>query len=146
MDFGVGQLNTQNQQQANMANQLYGVGGYNSQAANQQAALQAAIQNQQAGLQANQQNIGAYGQIGNMGQGLGALGTQIGNYGQNLANMWGQAGGTLQGLGTNWYNQQTQNAGNIWGGPTSLGSQGMNLLGGMGGGQSGNVLQTSKQG
>jgi len=114
--------------------------------ANQQAALQAALANQQAGLQANQQNIGALSQIGNMGQGLGALGTQIGNYGQNLSNMWGQAGGTLQGLGQNWYNQQTQNAGNIWGGPTSLGNQGMNLLGGMGGGQSGYTGQTTKQG
>jgi len=132
MDWNTVNLNTSNQQQANIQNA--------------QLAQQAALANQQAGLQANQQNIGAYSQMGNMGQGLGALGTQIGNYGQNLSNMWGQAGGTLQGLGTNWYNQQSQNAGNIWGGPTSLGNQGMNLLGGMGGGQSGNVTQTTQQG
>lgn len=135
MDWNVGQLNTQMAQQAALANQLYGTGGF-----------QAQIANQNAGLQGNQQNIGALSQIGSMGQGLGALGTQIGNYGQNIANMWGQAGGTLQGLGQNWYNQQTQNAGNLWGGPSSLANQGMGILGSMGGGQSGNVLQSSKQG
>ena len=146
MDFGVGQLNTQNQQAANLANQQYGQGGFQSQQLNQQAALQAAIQNQQAGLQANQQNIGAYSQMGNMGQGLGALGTQIGNYNSNLVGMYGNAGGTLQGLGQSWYNQKYNNAGNIFGGPTALGNQGMGVLGGMGGGQQGIVNQATQQG
>jgi len=117
-----------------------------SRTANQQAALQASMANQSAGLQANQQSIGALGQVGNMGQGLGALGTAVGGYNANLANMYGQAGGTLQGLGQNWYNQQTQNAGSIWGGPTALGNQGMGVLGGMGGGQQGVVSQATQQG
>lgn len=125
----------QNQAAANAASQF-----------NAQQNLQGQMANQQAGLQANQQNIGAYGAIGNMGQGLGALGAQIGNYNANLANMWGQAGGTLQGLGSSWYNQQAENARNVWGGPTNLGGQGVGILGGVGGGQSGVTAQTNKQG
>lgn len=165
MDFGVGQMNTQNQQQtnlanaaaANQANQQYAQLNLQGQLANQQAGLtteqqnaqmrqQAALANQQAGLQANQQNIGAYGAIGNMGQGLGSLGSQIGNYNANLVGMFGNAGGTLQGLGQSWYNQKAENARNVWGGPTNLGGQGVGVLGGMGGGQTGSVTQTAKQG
>jgi stress-induced morphogen len=112
----------QNQAAANAASQF-----------NAQQNIQGQMANQQAGLQANQQNIGAYGQLGNMGQGLGALGTQVGNYNSNLANLWGQAGGVLQGLGQNYYNQKQTNAGAIWGGPTTLGGQGTGLLSGAGG-------------
>ena len=162
---------------AQQLNQLYGQGGFQSQAANMaaqnaaynnyvaqqlaaqqsnqqvdyntamqnaQLAQQAALANQQAGLQANQQNIGAYGAMGNMAGGLGSLGATVGNYNANLANMWGQAGSTLQGLGQNYFNQLQQNAANIYGGPTTLGNQGMNLLGGMGGGQSGMTNQIQK--
>ena len=75
-----------------------------------------------------------------------ALGSTIGNYNANLANMWGQAGSTLQGLGQGWYNQQQQNAANIYGGPTTLANQGINTLGGMGGGQSGVQGSTQKVG
>mgnify|MGYP003337327041 CR=1 FL=1 len=132
MDWNTVNLNTMNQQQANIQNA--------------QLAQQAALANQQAGLQANQQNIGAYGAMGNMAQGLGALGSTIGNYNANLANMWGQAGSTLQGLGQGWYNQQQQNAANIYGGPTTLANQGINTLGGMGGGQSGVQGSTQKVG
>jgi hypothetical protein len=168
--------NAQLQQQANQANQaatnqqrsqyvnnalqaaMQAYGGQLTAEQQNQAAANAAAQfnaqqnlqgqqlNQAAGLQANQQNIGAYGQLGNMGQGLGALGSQIGNYNSNLVGMYGNAGGTLQGLGSNWYNQQTQNAGSIWGGPTALGNQGMGVLGGMGGGQQGVVSQATQQG
>jgi len=38
--------------------------------------------NQQAGLQGNQQNIGAYNAMGNMAQGLGALGNS--QWGQQM--------------------------------------------------------------
>lgn len=113
--------------------------------ANQQAALQAAMANQSAGLQANQQAIGAYGQMAGIGQGLGSLGTQVGNYGSNLANLWGQAGSTLQGLGQNYFNQIQQNAGGIYGGPTTLAGQGTNLLSGAGG-QSGSVNRQNTPG
>lgn len=168
--------NAQFQQQANQANQaatnqqrnqyvnnalqaaMQAYGGQLTAEQQNQAAANAAAQfnaqqnlqgqqlNQAAGLQANQQNIGAYGAIGNMGQGLGSLGSQIGNYNSNLVGMFGNAGGTLQGLGQNWYNQQAQNAGSIWGGPTALGGQGVGILGGVGGGQSGVTAQTNKQG
>ena len=63
-----------------------------------------------------------------------------------LFRSWGQAGSTLQGLGQNYYNQQQQNAANIFGGPTTLANQGMGLLGGMGGGQSGVTSQQQKVG
>lgn len=112
--------------------------------ANQQANLQAMLANQQAGIQANQQNIGAYSQMANIGQGLGSLGGQIGAYGSNLANMWGQAGGVLQGIGQNYFNQAQQNAANVWGGPATLAGQGVGILGGMGGGQSGVTAQTGQ--
>ena len=139
------QFNASNQQQVNLANQasqnaasqLYANAQNQAGLQYAQQNLQGQMANQQAGLQANQQNIGAYGAMGNMAQGLGALGSTIGNYNANLANMWGQAGSTLQGLGQGWYNQQQQNAANIWGGPTTLANQGINTLGGMGGGQSG---------
>jgi len=154
MDFGVGQLNTQNQQAANMynaqaqnqANQQFATQDLAAQQANQAAALTAGQTNQQAGLQANQQAIGAYGQAAGAAQGLGSLGTQVGNYNANLANLWGQAGGTLQGLGQAAYNQQQANAGAVWGGPTTLASQGVGILGGMGGGQSGVAAGTQKAG
>lgn len=123
MDWNTASQNAQMQMQAAVANQ--------------NAALQASMANQSAGLQANQQAIGAY-------QGLGSLGSQVGAYGQNLANMWGQAGGVLQGLGQNYYNQQQQNAANIFGGPSTLAGQGINILGGMGGGQTGVTGQTGQ--
>lgn len=131
----------QNQLAASQSNQQSAL---QASLANQQSALQAAMANQSAGLQANQQNLSAYGLIGNMAQGLGSIGSQVGNYGSNLANMWGQAGGVLQGIGQNYFNQQQQNAANIWGGPATLAGQGVGILGGMGGGQSGVTAQASQ--
>ena len=106
--------NAQNQQQANLANQLYGVGGYNAQTANQNAALQAALANQQAGLTANQQNIGAYGQYLQGAQGLGALGASQAS--TNLANIGalGQAAQAQQNLGQQYLNNVQQSAQNYF--------------------------------
>jgi hypothetical protein len=130
VDWNTVNLNTMNQQQANLQNA--------------QLAQQAALANQSAGLQANQQNVGAYGQMLGGAGGLGSLGSTIGGYNTNLANMWGQAGSTLQGLGQGYFNQLQQNAANIYGGPTTLANQGMGILGGMGGGQSGMTNQIQK--
>lgn len=110
MDWNVGNLNTSNQQQANLSNAQF---QQQTALANQQAQLQAAIQNQQAGLSANQQNIGAMGQAG---QGLLGVGQGIGAYNQNLMQNWGAAGNTLQNLAQNYYNQRQQSAQNLWGG------------------------------
>ena len=110
MDFNVGQLNTANQQQANLNNAQF---QQQTALANQQAQLQAAIQNQQAGLSANQQNIGAMGQAA---QGFLGVGQGIGAYNQNLLQNWGAAGNTLQNLAQNYYDKRQQSAQNIWGG------------------------------
>ena len=72
IDLSDGQLNTQNAQQAALANT--------------QNFLQASLANQQAGLQANQQRIGASGQLANIagqGQQMGLTGAQaLANQGQ----------------------------------------------------------------
>lgn len=74
--------------------------------ANQSAALQAAIQNQQGGLAANAQNLSAYGQMGNIAQGLGALG--LGSWGnmQNIAQLYGGAANTAINAGKDWSTNQ----------------------------------------
>ena len=110
MDWNVGNLNTSNQQQANLNNAQF---QQQTALANQQAQLQAAIQNQQAGLSANQQNLSAMSQAG---QGLLGVGQGIGAYNQNLLQNWGAAGNTLQNLAQNYYNQRQQSAQNLWGG------------------------------
>ena len=69
--------------------------GTQANTASARNALEAMIQNQQAGLTANSQNIGAFNQIAQAGQGLGALGTAQGNYNLNsvgmMGNMWNTA-------------------------------------------------------
>lgn len=94
-----------NQQQANLANQ--------------QAALNAAIQNQQAGISANQMNISALGQAGQLGQGLGSLGTTTWGAQQNIPQLWGAAGQTVQNIAQSAADKAAQNAANIWGGATA---------------------------
>lgn len=143
-----GQLTAAQQNQAaqNQAAQFAAANQQQANLANQNAALQAAYYNQGAGLQGNQQAIGAYGQALGGAGGLGSLGSSIGGYGMNLANAWGQAGSTYQGLGQAAANQTQQNAANIYGGPTTLGTQGINMLTGMGGGTSGASTQQTKTG
>jgi hypothetical protein len=102
--FGVGSLNANLANQVGLQNAQLGTQaslqnaqlGTQTNLANAQNALQAGMANQQAGLQGNQQNIGAYNAMGNMGQGLGAIGnqnaawqqSQFGNF-ANIAN-WTQ--------------------------------------------------------
>ena len=117
MDWNVANQNAQLAQQAALANQLYGVGGFNAQTANQQA-----------GLQANQQNIGAYGQYLQGAQGLGALGASQAS--TNLANIGalGQAASAWQNLGQQYLNTQTQNAQNAINFPSNLYGPAVNMI------------------
>ena len=113
-----------------------GMGQFNTwqgmnQAANQANAgwqQQANMANQQAGLQGNQQNIGAWSQLGNIGQGLGGLGNNIAGYGNQMFQNWGSAGNTLQNIGQQYYQNQQQNAQNLWGGVTNAAAPGVNAL------------------
>lgn len=172
MDWNVANQNAQLAQQAELANQQYGLGGFqsnlnnaqfaqqaaqqNQAAINQQRsqyvnnALQAAMQayggqltaeqqnqaatnaasqfnaqqnlqgqmaNQSAGLQANQQNLGAYGQLFQGAQGLGALGASQAS--TNLANIGalGQAAQAQQNLGQQYLNNVQQSAQNYFNWP-----------------------------
>lgn len=107
--FGVGSLNANLAQQAALQNAQLGTQaslqnaqlGTQTNLANAQNALQAGMANQQAGLQGNQQNIGAYNAMGNMAQGLGALGNSQANWQQQ---QFGNAANIAQ-----WTNQMGQN-------------------------------------
>ena len=74
--------------------------GTQANTASARNALEAMIQNQQAGLTANSQNIGAYNQMLQGAQGLGALGTAQGSYNLNatgmMGNMWNTADAKAQ--------------------------------------------------
>jgi hypothetical protein len=79
--------------QASLANAQLGT---QTNLANAQNALNASLANQQAGLQGNQQNIAAYGAMGNMATGLGSIGTNVANYNQQQLGNWGAMGNTWQ--------------------------------------------------
>ena len=118
------QQNAQLAQQAALANQQAGLTTEQQNAqlaqqmalANQQTGLQAAIQNQQAGLTGQGLNLQALNQAGQMGQGLGSLGTTTWNLQQNLPQLWGAAGQTVQGIAQQAATGAQQTAQNYWGG------------------------------
>jgi len=89
---------------------------YNTASQNAQLQQQAAIQNQQAGLTAQGLNLQALNQAGQMGQGIGALGTSMWNQQQNIPQMWGAAGQTVQNLAQQAATGAQQTAQNWWGG------------------------------
>jgi len=102
--FGVGSLNANLANQTNLQNASLGTQaalqnaqlGTNVNLANSQYGLSAALANQQAGLQGNQQNIAAYGAMGNMATGLGTIGTNIANFNQQQFGNLGAMGNTWQ--------------------------------------------------
>ena len=116
--FGVGSLNANLANQTNLQNASLGTQaalqnaqlGTNVNLANSQYGLSAALANQQAGLQGNQQNIAAYGAMGNMATGLGSIGTNIGNFNQQQLGNMAQIYNTTQGLQQSWMDQQQKNA------------------------------------
>ena len=114
MDWNTVNLNTMNQQQANIQNA--------------QLAQQAALANQQAGLQANQQNIGAYGAMGNMAQGLGGLGAMQSQIGLNNLAALGQSATAQTQYAQGALDRQTQNAMNWYNLPTTFNAAGINAL------------------
>lgn len=91
--FGVGSLNANLLNQTNLQNASLGT---QANLANQAAALQASLANQQAGLQGNQQNIAAYGAMGNMASGLGSIGNYNAAYDQQQFTNYGAMGNTWQ--------------------------------------------------
>jgi hypothetical protein len=115
--FGVGSLNANLANQTNLQNASLGTQaalqnaqlGTNVNLANSQYGLQSQMANQQAGLQGNQQNIGAFNAMGNMAQGLGAIGNA--NWAQQMdmfGNLKGTAG-SMMGLGQDFYNRYAAN-------------------------------------
>ena len=146
---------------AQQLNQLYGQGGFQTQAANQaaqnqaynnyvaqmlaaqqgnqqvdyntllqnaQLAQQAATANQQAGLQANQQNLGAWGQIGNMAQGLGGLGATQNQIQLNNLGALGQSATAQTNYAQGALDRNTQNAMNWYNLPATFNAPGINAL------------------
>jgi len=144
--FGVGSLNANLANQTNLQNASLGTQaalqnaqlGTNVNLANSQYGLNAALANQQAGLQGNQQNIAAYGAMGNMATGLGSIGTNIGNFNQQQLGNMAQIYNTTQGLQQSWMDQQQKNAINQYGAPykTAGTVPGMLNITGAGGGGS----------
>jgi len=114
MDWNAVNLNTANQQQANIQNA--------------QLAQQASLANQQAGLQANQQNIGAYGAMGNMAQGLGGLGATQSQIGLNNLAALGQSATAQTQFAQGALDRNTQNAINYYNLPTTFNAAGINAL------------------
>jgi hypothetical protein len=114
MDWNTVNLNTSNQQQANIQNA--------------QLAQQAALANQQAGLQANQQNIGAYGAMGSMAQGLGGLGAAQNQIQLNNLGALGQSATAQTNFAQGALDRQTQNAINYFNLPTTFNAAGINAL------------------
>lgn len=106
--------------------------GTQANTASARNALEAMIQNQQAGLTANSQNIGAYNQMLQGAQGLGALGTSQGNYNLNavgmMGNMWNTADAKAQGA----LDAARNNAGLAYAGTPGANQGVVNLLAGIG--------------
>ena len=141
------QFNAAAQNQASLTNAQLGtnVNLANSQNAlaalqsNQQAALNAALANQNAGLQGANLGLNAYNSMGNMAQGLGALGTNIGNYNLNLTNQQMGLGQQYQNMYTNAANQNQTNASNVLQAPINIGGAGVQLPAGLGSGSTGST-------
>lgn len=119
------QYNASNQQQVNLTNAGAANAAENAYVQNQLAASQG---NQQAGLTANSQNAAAAGQLGNIAQGIGALGTaqnaaQIANLGAQ-----GQVAQAEQNLGQSYADTQSANAQNWLNAPTGLAAGSLNAI------------------
>jgi hypothetical protein len=127
--FGVGSLNANLANQTNLQNASLGTQaalqnaqlGTNVNLANSQYGLQSQMANQQAGLQGNQQNIAAYGAMGNMATGLGSIGTNIANFNQQQFGNLGAMGNTWQSGMTTAENQRMINEYNSINPATPLG-------------------------
>jgi hypothetical protein len=85
--------------------------------------------NQQADLSAQGLRLQALNQAGQMGQGIGALGSQMWSQQQNIPQMWGAAGQTVQGIAQQNANAIQQTAQNWYGGMGQAYQPVANLLG-----------------
>lgn len=101
---------------------------WNTASQNAQMQMQAALANQQAGLQANQQNLGAYGAIGNMAQGLGGLGATQSQIGLNNLAALGQSATAQTQYAQGALDRRTQNAINYYNLPAQFNAPGINAI------------------
>jgi hypothetical protein len=101
---------------------------WNTAQLNAQLAQQAQISNQSAGLQANQQNLGAWGSMGNMAQGLGGLGATQNQIQLNNLGALGQSATAQTNYAQGALDRQTQNAINYFNLPTTFNAAGINAL------------------
>ena len=102
--------------------------GTQASLANAQNALQAGMANQAAGLSANQQNLGAYGMMGNMATGLGNLGATQSQIGLNNIGAQGNLASSWQALGQSTTDATTNNARYFLGMPTTINAGALNAI------------------
>ena len=82
--------------------------------------------------------------MGNMAQGIGSIGQALGNYNMGVTQGWGTLGSQLQGMYGNAANQAQTNAANFYNKPIDWGTMGLASIQGLGGGQGGPTVQTTK--
>lgn len=102
--------------------------GTQASLANAQNALQAGMANQAAGLSANQQNLGAYGMMGNMATGLGNLGATQSQIGLNNIGAMGNLAQSWQALGQSGLDATTNNARYFLSMPSTINSGALNAI------------------
>ena len=135
--FGAQQANmaAQNQAYNNFVQQQLTAQGmnqgmdWNTANQNAQMLMQSRLANQQADLTAQGLRLQALNQAGQMGQGIGALGSQMWSQQQNIPQLWGAAGQTVQGIAQQSANAAQQTAQNWYGGMGQAYQPVANLLG-----------------
>ncbi len=135
--FGAQQANmaAQNQAYNNFVQQQLTAQGmnqgmdWNTANQNAQMLMQSRLANQQADLTAQGLRLQALNQAGQMGQGIGALGSQMWSQQQNIPQLWGAAGQTVQGIAQQAANARQQTAQNWYGGMGQAYQPVANLLG-----------------
>ena len=122
------QASLQNAQLGTQASLTNAQLGTQASLANAQNALQAGMANQAAGLSANQQNLGAYGMMGNMATGLGNLGATQSQIGLNNIGAMGNLAQSWQSLGQSGLDATTNNARYFLGMPTTINAGALNAI------------------
>jgi hypothetical protein len=137
--FGVGSLNANLANQVALQNASLGTQasltnaqlGTQANLANQRAALEAAMANQSAGLQGNQQNIAAYGAMGNMASGLGSIGSLNSAADQQKIQNLGAIRNTQEQQAKDYYSGLQKTGTATWGAPINAGPNAGKVVGPM---------------
>lgn len=117
--------------------------GTQTNLANAQNALQAGMANQQAGLQGNQQNIAAYGAMGNMAGGLGAIGGNRAAWDQQRLTNLAQGAETQMNNEQQWYDSYQKTADKTYNAPAQGGITAGQVVGPMTGTSGGSTTYKS---